>query len=296
MLFFFFFEIKCARVSVEAGYGSWLDILSVISCSSLSRSPLWLSDCFWLQTCDFPGASISPRKQRWPRKCAVPVQFLCQKIYFSLPEAFFPPESYFQFKSFQQWLWSNPSALSLPIFLAENALHCELEAIKPGSIAHQRSTGCLQLSSKTAFLEPCREELSEQMGQESTLFSVGLESELIIQPVVCHTGLVNQWLVWKINLGKWRLAGCERCGARHVGVVQQESLLGMRDREGAWRGRAFINRQQKVSLKNDRKSSFWESKKESCGEEPHFKAGSAIWTHLRWECHFLRSFVLARIS
>lgn len=55
--------------------------------------------------------------------------------------------------------------------------------------AHQRPAGRSLLSSEQGLVAPCREEPSEQMGQESALLSVGLEDELIMQPVGWHTSL-----------------------------------------------------------------------------------------------------------
>lgn len=65
---FFFLSSFWGRVSLHfgqgCGYTSCLSAWSVISCSSLSRSSLWLSNHFCLQTCHSCGVFVSPGKCR----------------------------------------------------------------------------------------------------------------------------------------------------------------------------------------------------------------------------------------
>lgn len=204
--FFFLFEVRYA--SFSQGWINFHFFESVISCSGLFRFLLWLLTTSVYRPVAFLELlflleEIEVAKEE-PCACAMCVQ----QDLFQPSGGFLPPDIYNFF--FLSWSISSNGCEVIPelcLFPFFGFAVCVSGAISPGSVAHQQ----LRRAFAALFTNGAPGAVQwEQMGQGSTLLSVGLEDELIIQPVACHTSLIYQRLVWKTNPGEQSLAGSER--------------------------------------------------------------------------------------
>lgn len=187
------------------------------------------------------------------------MQCVCQKIRFSLRSflplcffKFFPP----QFKHFQKWLWSNPSALSLPIFQLRRVCSVYCRGHQPGVYCTsaappgvRRSLYKRRSRSRAVRTDGPGKYLALGGSGEWTHYPA---SGLSHQPHFPAAGVKNK--PWKAEPGRAWAQPRQLRQCRSVG-----SSLGMRDGEGTWKGwelQAGI----KKPHKNGSKYGFWEFK------------------------------------